>query len=238
MDLDIKKAIKSPFSDDKWYIKLIFPSIMSIFYVIFKQDNFHLSNPFYLVSFIIGIIPLVIYFGFLLQFGHNEIHDEKPLLPVLRGNIKKYINLGFKAILIIIIYFAMAVFVFLIAIILYKTNSLFLKLLSFPLFILILSMFIFLFMPLGIFADTYSLEDTCNFKKILSLIKRVIPEFIIFVLIQIILELLLSAIGMILIITVIGAPLVLVLYAIIELIRTNLTAQVYKIAKYRLETNV
>lgn len=238
MQLDIKKAIKSPFSDSKWYIKLIFPSIMSIFYVIFKQDNFHLSNPFYLVSFIIGIIPLVIYFGFLLQFGHNEIHDEKPLLPVLRGNIKKYISLGFKAILIIITYFAINMLLAFIAISLHQSNLMLLKIFSYPLFILILLIFIFLFFPIAIFADNFNLEDICNFKRIFALIKKVIPEFIIFILIQIILELLLSAVGMILILTIIGTPLVLILFAVIELIRTNLTAQVYKIAKSRLEANV
>lgn len=238
MQLDIKKAIKSAFSDNKWYIKLIFPSIMSIFYVIFKQDYFHLSNPFYLTSLIIGAIPMLIYFGFLLQFGHNEIHDEKPLLPVLRGNIKKYISLGFKAILIIITYFAINMLLAFIAIPLHQSNSVLLKIFSYPLFILILLIFVFLFLPIALFADNYNLEDICNFKKILSLISKVIPEFIVFVLIQIILELLLSAIGMILILTIIGAPLVLILFAVIELIRTNLTAQVYKIAKSRLETNV
>ena len=89
MQLDIKKAFLSPFSEEKWYIKLIFPSFMAIFSLIsniLAQE--HKAEVLGLA--LITLLPFLVLYGFFAQFAHNEIHDELPLLPDLKTKVKQY----------------------------------------------------------------------------------------------------------------------------------------------------
>ena len=44
MELSLKKALRSPISDEKWYLKIIFPSIMVILGNV-GNEHLHLHIP-------------------------------------------------------------------------------------------------------------------------------------------------------------------------------------------------
>lgn len=120
MQLDIKKAIKSPFNDKKWYLKtgllfLItvfgldpgFDSLIKKFTLGIKMINAIFSTGIEGVTSYLNVLSVVLFptllflsvlaLGYLLQFSHNEINGISPIIPEWRKNIKKYLRSGFIA---------------------------------------------------------------------------------------------------------------------------------------------
>lgn len=120
MQLDIKKAIKSPFSDEKWYLKtgllfLItvfgldpgFDAVIKKFTLVIKMINATFSTGIEGVTSNIDVLTVILVpaflflsilaLGYLLQFSHNEIKGISPIIPEWRKNIKKYLRSGFIA---------------------------------------------------------------------------------------------------------------------------------------------
>lgn len=88
MTISIKKALYSPFNDPKWYIKVPILCFLSVIgCLLFKKE----SN----LEFLIALPLILIGFGYLLYFCHNEIYDLKPLLPEWELSlIPKYLKRG------------------------------------------------------------------------------------------------------------------------------------------------
>lgn len=247
MELNIKKAFCSPFSDEKWYIKLIFPSVMAVFSLL-SQIAAHQHNHIVLIILmLITLIPGFVLWGFFAQFAHNEIHDQQPLLPDLKSNVNQYFKYGLKYLALILIY---AIIFFIICIVLgvvlgvsmgfasaifnfgKMTNLIVTTIVLVP-----VSMFIFAFFVFvqGMFVDNFDFEEALNYKKILNLLAEVHSEIIVYILLAAGLVITLAILILLLSLprfTLIFAPIVL---ALEQFISINLKAQVYKIAKSRLD---
>lgn len=257
MELNIKKAFLAPFSDEKWYIKLIFPSIMAIFSLIFNV-LIHVKPKESIILYLIVLIPSLILSGFFLQFAHNEIHDEKPLLPNLKSNIKTYLVNGIKYLGLTLLYalvigFTLGLVVILLNIIIgiivgFCAISFHLDKPTFTMLAAIISvityipfaifMFAYFILICGAFSDKFSFKEAKDFKRIFKLLKQAKSEVAVCILLEI--GIFITAIIAILIlllpkITLVFAP---IIVAIGQMISVNLKAQVYKIAKSRLEVQV
>lgn len=247
MELNIKKAFYSPFSDEKWYLKLIFPSIMAIFSLISNIAMHQHNNMAAIVSYLISFLPCLVLGGFFLQFAHNEIHDELPLLPNLKSKILQYFKYGLSIFGLALIY-AIAFFViaFVISFIsgfvlgvlfgILKFNKILLPILLTIIFIPILLLVVsFMILLSGKYADNFNFKEALDYKKIWTLLSKTKSEIIIYILLiicLIILFLTFTIISSIIKFTLLLVP---ILIAILQLISMNLKAQIYKIAKSRLE---
>ena len=107
MNLDIKKAFYSPFSDSKWKSKLFILSLFSIFSV-FQYFLTTIQPPTFSMLFFLLILlpipPLFIFAGYCLQFGHNAIHNISPLLANWKSNFFKYFKHGLFSLIVFFIY--------------------------------------------------------------------------------------------------------------------------------------
>lgn len=246
MQLDIKKAFLSPFSEEKWYIKLIFPAFMAIFSLIsniLAQE--HKAEVLGLA--LITLLPFLVLYGFFAQFAHNEIHDELPLLPDLKTKVKQYFKYGLSLLGIILIYtIAFFIISFVISLILgfalgFTVAVLKLSKIIIPIVLAILLIPVLIltiaYMTLveGSFVDNFNFNEALNFKKIYSLIFKVKSEIFVYIILAFGLTIVLSIITIILAVPKITLILVPIVIAIQQLISINLKAQVYKIAKSRLE---
>lgn len=238
MNLDIKRAILSPFSDSKWHVKLTLPFIWlftsglhfplyKISYINLVILNFTLFLPFWLILY-----------GFYIYFAHNEIHNLKPLLPTWKGNWFKYLKTGatssiivlFLLILILILDCVLALPRFL----LFPHTSPFS--ISFQYELMAITFihalfFVFLHNFLGcVYADNFRLSDSFNLKQVSELILIVKKEILVCA-ISIIIFFLLNSFILSYFKNVffsILSPLVVVLC---NLMFINLVAQIYKSAK-------
>ena len=243
MKLDVKKALLSPFSEEKWYLKLIFPIFISACCTL-SDGPFHVSKSLTFLIGLISLIPGIALSGFFIQFEHNEIHDARPLLPVLKSNFEKYLKYGLWVIFISICYLCIAGVLLLIFSPLYgyvsyltKGNILLLILSSIfyltPFFLLVLS---FGF-ALSSYADSLDIKDVSDIKRTFRLISKVKLLILGYLLIFAGLTLIYLGINAILSISKYTIILSSISWVILQLININLEAQVYKIAKYRLENN-
>lgn len=245
MDLDIKKALNSPFSDEKWYIKLIFPSIMAIFSLI--SNNLSKDNPAgFLGLLLITLIPGLILSGLFVQFANNEIHGNSPLIPNLSSNIKTFLKYGAKlmgAMLIyglvfsligIIIGIVLGIIFGIIAAIL-NIKALITLLFIVTLLPVLILLTCFLILAEGIFFDNFNFKETLNYKKAFKLLTKVKSEIGIYLLFVIGFGIIISIISAILKIAPAAIILASVPVAIIQFISVNFKAQIYKIAKSRME---
>ncbi len=233
MTLDIKKAFKSPFSEEKWYRKLIFPFILAIFNLmtsVYYQDS---SLTSLIINFAVIILGIMLS-GFYAQFGHNEIHDQSPLLPDLESNIKNFFLYGIKLVGIMLIYFSL-VFV----------GSLFgLSALAHPsvlalfgLFLMVLGLFVGLPLAIiaeGIFFDNFSFKESLDVKMVIKLLAKVKMEVLLYIIACICFMMITS--GLNAIVSIFGITIIFAaaISTIIQLALINFNAQVYKIAKTKL----
>lgn len=97
MKLDVTKTYCSPFLDEQWYIKLIFPIIVNLYLNLFGDKSLNWSH-------IYNYIPFLILAGFYIQFQHNEIHNKIPLLPTIKSKLITYFKYGFFSSIISIFY--------------------------------------------------------------------------------------------------------------------------------------
>lgn len=242
MELNIKKAFLSPFSEEKWYLKLIFPiAVAALSFAANIISKEHKLESLLLA--LVSIIPSIILTGFFAQFAHNEIKDELPLLPELKSKITQYLIYGLKLIGATLIY----AFVFLL---MASTITITLAVLSkfsgaskltmaiiFTVLLVPISILIMAIMTLfqGIFSDNFNFEETLNIKRIWSLVFKAKAEIAIYLLLSLGLAIALGIISVILTVPKVTIFLVPFFIALEQLISMNLKAQVYKVAKSRLE---
>lgn len=250
MELDIKKAIKSPFSDPKWYIRLILPSFIFTFWVAILSSKPYVHKilalyPSILILFIFALVLLFIYAGFIVQFRHNSIYNLKPLIPDIKGNTGNYFVQGLCFGLINFAYFIINKLLELIGHIpVNGVMTLFLGIFILCVYILFLIAGAF---SQNIYADYFFFHKAFDYKKIFNLMSKVKKEIFIyficffvsmaFYIITIIPFVIISKyihmqrtyflVLLFLAVSAIGLILLLMLY--------NLQAQVYQIAKNRLE---
>lgn len=235
MQLDIKKSFLSPFSEEKWYLKLIFPLIVAALGMV-SNKTLHIDKSIVLIVSLLSFIPSVILTGFFFQFQHNEIHDQLPLLPILKTNIKKYLSYGILGIGIVLIYTIVAVLISgLLGFTLWNISKIVALIL---LGILLILFAILISFAQGTFADTFSFESAMNFNYILKLIAKAKGEIFIYMLISTALILGLSAINTVLGLFKYALILSPIFTVFLQLITMNLQAQVYKLAKSRLENPI
>lgn len=182
MNLNIRKAYYSPFSEKSWHIKWIFPFIMSIFNTIYNP-NWHIPKTVILITALISLLLNIVLWGFFVQFQHNEIHDEIQILPELKGKIKTYFVHGFKTIGIILFYlfFGFGLFIFF---------SYFLKfggiIKILARLILIVGLFLFvitLVLAQSSYANDFNFRNAIKSKRIYRLIAKVKLEIFLYALI-------------------------------------------------------
>lgn len=252
MELNIKKAFGSPFSDEKWYIKLIFPSIMAIFSLSSNVLVHEHKMAMFFILCLVLLLPGFVLSGFFLQFVHNEIHDETPLLPNLKSQILQYLKYGAK-LLGLVLYYMITLGLIMCAIILILNifigivigicsallhlqkpvmillSTITSLIISIPIIIVWFSYFILL---TGAFADNFNFKEAKNYKRIFSLLSKVKSEIAIYIVCLFIAIVIITLLPFLPKITLILAP---IITAIIQFVLINLKAQVYKIAKGRLE---
>lgn len=251
MQLDIKKAIKSPFNDKKWVSKLIFPSIAIclLTVVICEKPYFHklLTNiPFFLslTFFVVLFISEFILSGLFLQIRHNFICDIKQY-PDLKGHLGGYFLNGFASLIIYLTYTLAEKLLELISNV--PTGGF----ISLILGIFLLCAYIILLISgsfsQNIYANSFYFSKAFDYKKIFSLISKVKKEifiyFVFFSLSILCCMLILFPIALlghhwqinIVYFMAFGYPTISFGGVILILILYNLQAQIYNIAKYRLE---
>lgn len=253
MKLDIKKAIESPFVDKKWYIKLIFPSIITYLGVIIISFKPYLNKIsinvliFLIVTFSISyLITGIICAGFFVQLRHNFIENIQQL-PTLKGYIGEYFSQGFNVGIINIIYAILCKALELIGQIPVKglINLIFgVCLLCAYILLLISGAF-----SQNIYADTFYFHKAFEYKRIFSLMSKVKKETFIYFMFFCALTF-----CMILIIACLPVlsknihiaykvflaflyPMASVICVLLLIMFYNLQAQIYRIAKFRLENN-
>lgn len=244
MELNVKKAFRSPFSDEKWYMKLIFPSIVTFFGLL--SNDLTPEYPFAaFILLVMLIIPTIVLSGFFAQFANNEIHDNFPLLPNIESKVKDFLEIGIKLLEVMIVYLlifltiaivigiALGVILGIIASVLnFKALVPIVSTLCFiPLGVLALA---FLAVVEGIFFDNFNFKESLDYKKALSLLSKVKLEIGFYILLFTCLTIATSIINMLLSPFAPSLLLICFLMAVVQMIFINIKAQIYKIAKERL----
>lgn len=233
MDLDIKKAFCSPFSSEKWYIKLVFPFIISACFLIFDK-NWHLNKSTQIIAIFCFTIPYLVLWGYFTQFQHNEIHNKSEILPILNNKLINYLTYGINLAGISLAYtfFSVLIFIPIIPFFIFKVNLIILTLLAIAYIFIAVFLLIALIFSECSYADNFCFKDAFRFKYIFNLMSNVKFEIFILISISILLSVILKFILMF-------TNIILVLYpflrVFVKLVAYNIAAQVYKIAKRRLE---
>lgn len=235
MNLDIKKAFNSPFSEPQWYKKMIFPLALACLGIV-SSPEMHLNKIVIAVVFLLTLIPGFVLSGFFIKYLHNEIYDETPLLPVLKGNVKEYLINGLKFLGISLIYLSVFVIATLILIALTKTQSI-ISFVAIALYIFFaIIMFMIFFFSESAFADNYKFKDALDINRLQSLVVKVPKEIFITILIGFGLTILMSIIAGIAGVLNLKMITSAIIAVPIQFIMYNLNAQLYKIAKSKLDT--
>lgn len=233
MKLDFKKAFNSPFSDEKWYIKMIFPFILAILGIIsstfYKNDQ--ATNA---VINLVTLIPSIILGGFYAQFAHNEIYDKSPLLPDLESGVKDFLKYGFKLLGVMIVYFSIVIIGAILGFTGLNNPNILSILGTILLLIGIPICFVLAILAEGIFFDTFCFKDTLDYKKVIKLLSKVKMEVGVYFLLCICFMILTSICNSI--VELLGFAIIFAaaFITIVQFIMVNISAQIYKIAKARL----
>ncbi len=100
MEVSIKKALYSPFSDSKWCVKTTILCCLSLVGLL-------LMPPVTPLRILLEMPFIMLATGYILYFVHNEINNVSPLLPEWRNDlILKYFKNGT---LIFILYFSLLI---------------------------------------------------------------------------------------------------------------------------------
>lgn len=233
MKLDFKKAFNSPFSDEKWYIKLVFPFIMTLLGIMTSTFYKNDSGTNIMIN-LLTLFPSIILAGFYAQFAHNEIHDVEPILPELKSKIVDFLKYGFKLIGISIIYFSIVIVGAIISLGGLKTFNIFslLGLVLIPIGLII--GFVLVILAEGMFFDSFCFKDALDYKKVIALLSKVKMEVGVYFLLCVCFMILTSMCNSI--VELFGFTIILAAAIItaIQFALVNINAQIYKIAKARL----
>lgn len=253
MELNIKKAFLSPFSDEKWYLKLIFPFFMT--FLISLIGGKILPQPYNGFLSVISIISFLILSGYYIQFQHNEIHSERLLLPNLKSKKIAYIKLGLFGAIISIFYLIIGFLLMIIPQTITPIAMLFIRfshassiLIHAITVISVLSvvvtalmgalLFISWIFSLCAYADHLKFNENVDFIRSFKMMSRVKVETFIFALIAIPIDILIIFVPQLLemVKTINGLFIMAIVFIVLmQLIEFNLGAQLYKIAKNKFE---
>lgn len=232
MDLNIKKAIASPFSEKKWYIKLIFPIIITALGLV-SNPSLHISQNVILLTTLISLLPDIVLAGFFIQFQHNEIHSETPLLPFLDEKVKTYFIYGLNGAGITLIYMALGFILFIAIPNLFKNAGIISALIGILSILVLIIGIIVLVFAFNAYADYFEFKDAISLGRIFKLMSKVqLFDFFGFIFFTIGLANCIKFISSLNNIFLVFSPFITV---IIQLIIMNMSAQLYKIGKNRLE---
>lgn len=215
MKLDIKKALQSPFRDEKWKSKLFILTFLITINLLFNTLNIRV------LQFLISCIII----GYCLQYAHNEIHDINPILPDWFSNFFKYFNYGASSILVCLVYVLLYSIPIYIVFYLIKSSVIANVFLAFITLVII-------FWGLSIYCDNFKFKKIFNIFNFLKLIYKakwelfiIIFLFMIFVVILYLIESYFQQKHIINIVYILITPLY-------SLATTNLIAQLYKKVKH------
>jgi len=171
MSISFKKAMLSPYRDEKWKTKV---GIAILLYVpgFIAALTLGVNNP---AALILTFIASVIIGGFTAVFGHKEINNEEPPLP--DWDFGQIITVALKSWLIGIVYFLMFLPLFIIVFAISGVDrSYFIisLLFSVPLFIFA---FIFIGVAQSLFMKNLVMADAFNFKVAVSYLKTGISNY-------------------------------------------------------------
>lgn len=245
MKLDIKKAFLSPFTGEGWFGKVTLFGILNI--ICFAFNEFFKTNydKYLLLVFIICMPLGVMLSGYSLQYIHNEIYDIYPILPQWKQNIKSYLKKGIEYFGIVLSY----CFIFLLLItpfglILDKISGAYSNFIIMPIvFLIILSVMIIIQLETCSYSQRFEFKDCYEWQSFYGLISKVKKEIVISLFLFFLISALSGIFGLIMektnsiifmVLEIIIMPYIL---AATLLIPYNLSAQTYKIAKYRLDEN-
>jgi len=248
LKLNIKKAFLSPFSDYGWFWKITLLGVLCTLSLGLNVSA-KIGSKYLLIGFLIGFLVEMIKTGYFIKFIHNEIYDIKPLLPVWKYNILDFLKKGTKYYIVLISYIIL--FLILFALFIAFPVSIFFAsseivsniiLIFFGILYAIFGM-IFTQLVMCSYADNLKYENCYQFKFFLKLILNVKKEIVItllFVFVFCTLTLIFSEViiksnNLFVLITM---NLLTPYFIVIELFTLyNLSAQTYKIAKYRIYNN-
>lgn len=253
MQLDIKKAFLSPFSDKKWYQKLIFPIFMTFLISLIGGKILPQSYNGFLS--VISIVSFLILSGYYIQFQHNEIHGEHPLLPNPKSKKMSYMKFGFFGAIISIFYLiagfllmispqAMAPFEVIFIDLSHASPISMHAIMVISVVSVVVTTFIgaLLFISwmfsLNAYADYLEFNENVDFIRSLKMMSSVKWETFIFALIAVPIDILIMFLPQLLDMAkaINGLFIIAVVFIVlIQLIEFNLGAQLYKIAKNKLE---
>lgn len=250
MKLDFRKAINAPFSDKEWYIKLIFPCVVTglvgiilcsksyILKVSANIPNF-LFFGFLIFCLIIGFVAS----GFFVQFRHNSICDFKHIIPETKGHIDGYLVQGFNSAIINFVYLMLNKLIDIIGHIPIREGAGLLSVLVLSCMYIILS--ISGAFSQNIYADSFYFHKAFDYKRIFCLMSKVKKEIFIFYCFCFVVILLCGMIALpcvmlcrhihmnYMLFLILWYPLCVIVGTLILLIFYNLQAQIYVIAKNR-----
>lgn len=174
MQLDIKRAFLSPFSEKDWPWNLFLFGVLS-YITIAIHANMLLKGA--LIGIPFSILIRVLLFGYLIHYIHNEIHGITPSLPNWKTNIFSYFKKGLECSIIILGYVAIYLIILFIPILLICLIPL-----SWVKLLFITLLFIVSLPILGIivccYADTLNYSDSFNLKRSYKLFSKAKKEMI------------------------------------------------------------
>lgn len=160
MRLDIKKALWSPFDDEKWKNKILILTLFS------------LSNAVLILldTGLLSLISTSIFTGYCLYFMHNTIHEIKPFLPNWQSAFLNCFKKGLIMTIIAVIY-CLLICLALFFIIDFSSN------LTIAILILLVSLFSFLISAL--YSDNFNFKEAFALRKLLKIMIKAKEEFLI-----------------------------------------------------------
>lgn len=183
----------------------------------------------------ISLLPDIVLAGFFIQFQHNEIHSETPLLPFLDKKAKSYFIYGLNGIGITLIYIALGFIIFIAIPNLLKNTGIISGLIGILSTIGLIIGFIILMFAMNAYADYFEFKDAINLGRIFKLMSKVqLFDFFGFIFFTIGLAYYINLFSSLNNIFLIFSPFMTV---IIQLTIMNMSAQLYKIAKNKLESS-
>ncbi len=167
MKFEFIRACKTPFSDDKWFIKMGILAILFIpaYISFFKSgtENNSLGN-------LLLLLANLIILGYSTIVAHNEIQNKAPILP--DWNVSTVITNLIKYSVISIGYLLILIPLFLIAFGLLFANQALMALVIIILIPIVITYFVFTSIAFSLFYVDYNITDAFDFKKIFSFFKK------------------------------------------------------------------
>lgn len=245
MKLDLQRTFDSITGTPKWFWKVSILGFLCILLILSKGLSKISLNYSFAVLFI-GFPIEMIKTGYLMQFIHNEINNISPLLPQWGSGIKTYIKLGIKYYSITISYVICLLSFFMLFIItpvsfLFAHDKFLQDVIIIPLGVLFTILGIIIIqLAICSYVDNFRYKHAFNLGRFVQMVVKVKKEIVICLFITFISTLSVLLISEIvekssnLLVGICAYVFISYFIAITFLFLNNLSAQIYKIAKLRI----